>query len=313
MGNVTEENTTEVIYHACNFVASITTAFFFWNKVQSWQLSTTTMEEKGLTPKKLHRFNQGRGVVAMILFSLFPLVCLCLPKQILESELFSTGLALSLIAGSASVYRLVRDYGKLMWAVYGMTPMALGISMLGSSFRHGTVASINENYPMILDRFQKEASFVISCVQMGFMLYYLYSRNVVTQRTVQKICKTYHVTLSMIFLFRVERDLWLQFTGTSTSNTGFGSSMIVPWPMMVQPTILTVAMTAKILPLILKVILSMGVKIVNINQVSKESSSPSLERIQSVLQHHQQSQAKNTALATRRRSSKSTRIESVCR
>jgi len=71
------------IYHLCNFTASVITAIFFWNKVQAWQLSTTTLEEKGLTPKIVQQFNQGRGVVCMILFSLFPLVLQYSPKRVL--------------------------------------------------------------------------------------------------------------------------------------------------------------------------------------------------------------------------------------
>jgi hypothetical protein len=68
----TEMSKVELIFHRANFVSAATTALFFWNQVQSWQLSTTTMEEKGLTPRSIQKANQGRGVVAMLLFSLFP-------------------------------------------------------------------------------------------------------------------------------------------------------------------------------------------------------------------------------------------------
>ena len=265
--------TVEIIFHVCNFGASVITAVFFWNKVQSWQLSTTTLKEKGLTPTILQKFNQGRGVVCMILFSAFPLVCsFCcrLPEYyyrhlFLENKIFSMVLALALITGSAQVYNLIKDYSKLLWVVYGMTPMALGVSILlcssssSGDYAYGTVASLNQRYPAALDRIQKEASFVISCVQMGFMLYYLYSRKLVTQRTVQRICKTYHVTMSMTFLFRVERDLWLQFSTTNTTTTSDDRSIatvVLPWPMLIQPLILTLAMSAKLLPAILKKVLA---------------------------------------------------------
>lgn len=300
----TEMGKVELIFHRANFVSAATTALFFWNQVQAWQLSTTTMEEKGISPRGMQKANQGRGVVAMLLFSLLPLVCQYMTQHALDSRVFAKGLALTLMAGSAFVYHLLKDYGKpALWLVYGMTPMALGMSILCCSDHRGSVASVTENYPAVMDQFQKEASFVISCVQMGFFQYYLYSRNLVTKRTVQKICKTYHVTLSMIFLYRVERDLWLRFT---TGTVG-----VIPWPMMVQPMILTLAMNVLLVPLVLKKVLAMGAKTVT-EQQSMKSSLP-VKRIQSP-QHQQTHEAKNsTAFAKRRRSSATTRIESVCR
>jgi len=146
------------IYHLCNFTASVITAIFFWNKVQAWQLSTTTLEEKGLTPKIVQQFNQGRGVVCMILFSLFPLILQYSPKSILEDRTFSTIIGLLLIAGSFLVYNLIKDYGKVLFVVYGFTPMALGISILIYCVgqQGGTIASFNENYPLVLDRIKKK-------------------------------------------------------------------------------------------------------------------------------------------------------------
>merc|ERR1712238_14566 len=224
-----------------------------------WQLSTTTLEEKGLTPKILQQFNRGRGDVCMILFSLFPLVLQYSPRSVLEDRTFSTIVALLFISGSFLVYNLIKDYGKILFVVYGFTPMALGISILIHCVgqQGGTIASFNENYPLVLDRIEKEASFVISCVQMGFMLYYMYSRNLVTQLTVQKICKCYHVTMVIIYLFRVERDLWLYFTTTtttiyttaSTTDCDLGS---IPALLLVQSIILTIAILAVLLRLIVK-------------------------------------------------------------
>jgi len=299
----------EFYFHACNFLASATTAYFFWDKVQSWQLSTTTMAAKGLTPRILQRFNQGRGVVAMLLFSLFPVICRSMPEGILDSKIFSTGLAMIMITGSVSVFNLLKDYGKTLWIVYGMTPMALGVSILCCS--RGTVTSIKQDYPMISDRFEKEASFVISCVQMGFMMYYLYSRNLVNKHMVQKICKSYHVTLSMIFLFRVERDLWLQFTKyTDTSiMTNALVSGTVPWPMLIQPIILTLALNAKLLPLILKKLLEMGFEATT--TVQQKMMISSSEKQMHSLQPKQVQQSKRTSLVRtsiqRRQSHASTR------
>merc|ERR1719343_972219 len=115
--------------------------------------------------------------------------------------------------------------------------MALGFTILSNS--EHTLASLQETTPLVMDRFQKEASFVISCVQLGFMMYYLYSRNLVTKATVQKTCKTYHVTVAMIFIFRTKYDLLTYFMERPSS--------IIPWPMLVQPMILAIFSSSKIL------------------------------------------------------------------
>ena len=88
--------------------------------------------------------------------------------------------------------------------------MAMGFSIFTSI--KGTVASLNEESPLVMDRFQKDGAFVICCVQMGFMLYYLYSQKLVTQTQVQKICKKYHVVFVLIYLVRIMRDLFTYFT-----------------------------------------------------------------------------------------------------
>merc|ERR1712238_583353 len=194
-----------------------------------------------------------------ILFSLFPLVLQYSPRSVLEDRTFSTIVALLFISGSFLVYNLIKDYGKILFVVYGFTPMTLGISILIHCVgqQGGTIASFNENYPLVLDRIEREASFVISCVQMGFMLYYMYSRNLVTQLTVQKICKCYHVTMVIIYLFRVERDLWLYFTTTTTTTIYTTASTdcdrgSIPAFLLVQSIILTIAILAVLLRLIVK-------------------------------------------------------------
>lgn len=216
-------------FHSCNFAASLTTALFFWNKVQSWQLSTTTMEEKGLTKRIVQRFNQGRGIATMLLYSLIPFLYSILPNDCLQSKTFSNSIALTMILGSAYCYRLIRDYGAHLWLVYGMTPMALGISL--GLYSEQSLFSFYETYPLAIDRFQKEASLVISCVQLGFLMYYLYSRDLVTKRTVQKTCKSYHMTMLVVYVMRVQHDLLDYAFGTSSST--------IPWPLLVQPMLLS--------------------------------------------------------------------------
>ena len=196
------------------------------------------MEEKGLTKRILQRFNQGRGVVTMLLYSLVPFVYSILPNYYLESRRFSNLVALTMITGSAYSYCLIKDYGAHLWLVYGMTPMALGISMLCHSDQ--TVLSFYESYPLAMDRYLKEASLVICCVQLGFLMYYLYSRNLVTKSTVQTICKTYHITMGIFFLLRVKHDLMVYYPTGGT----------IPWPMLIQPMLLTALFSFKLLKFI---------------------------------------------------------------
>merc|ERR1712238_554320 len=84
----------------------------------------------------------------------------------------------------------------------------------------------------------------------------MYSRNLVTQLTVQKICKCYHVTMVIIYLFRVDLDLWFYFTTTTahiytTASTDCDRGSI-PAFLLVQPVILTIAILAILLRLIVK-------------------------------------------------------------
>ena len=149
-----------------------------------------------------------------------------------------------MITGSAYSYRLIKDYGAHLWLVYGMTPMTLGISMLCHSDQ--TVLSFYESYPLAMDRYLKEASLVICCVQLGFLMYYLYSRNLVTKSTVQTICKTYHITMGILFLLRVTRDLLVYFLEIPSNATGG----IIPRPMLIQPMLLTALFSFKLLKLV---------------------------------------------------------------
>jgi len=297
-GSITE-STIEPIFHRANFVACAIIAVFYWKKVQSWRLSTTTLQENGFTPQVLQRFNQGRGVVAMLLFSVVPLVMNYAPTSLLENTAFSNGLAMALLGGSAFAYHLIQEYGKHLWLVYGMTPMAFGISILCN----GTIANMTEAFPMVMDRYTKEASFCISCVQMGFMFYYLYSRNRVSKETVQTICKRYHVAIAFIYLFRVERDLWLQFT--------HGPAGVVPWPMMIQPLILTAGLTKRLLPFLTK-------KVLGASQTITAPKQPVVIVVQQQQQQQEEEQPlskeafKRRRSSARRRSSLATRIGAAC-
>ena len=211
----------ELLCHGFNCVSALITMLFFWDKVQNWQLSTTSMKEKGLTPLILMRFNQGRGVVTMLLCSAFPLLQSTLPKSLLDDPMFSAMIAFLFIGSAIWVYDLVKDYSKPVYIAYGVTPLAVGVSVLLS----GSVSALHQSYPLMSAYLRREVAFTVSCVQMGFMLYYMYSRGLVTKSTVQKICKSYHVSLLLVQFARIQYDCWWS---------------ILPWPMAIQPALLTI-------------------------------------------------------------------------
>jgi len=272
------------------------------------------------TPKALQKLNQGRGVISMILFSLYPTVCFFLPSETyLESRLFSISLALILMVGSAYILQLCRDYLAFLWMIYGMTSMAIGISILNE----GTVAALNNNYPLVMDRLQKEASFAIICTQVGFMLYYLYSRRLVSKSTVQSICKAYHIPVSVVFHLRVQYDLWLPIAGSGTFDDNETKNSL-PWPMMVQPMILALAISGRMLPLLVKMGVAAGSRIAaavldgEANAVSKLRAEGQPDPIDHSLNEQKrkdpiESQHGPLTRRARRRSSASIRIESTLR
>jgi len=276
----TKGTTIEALFHRSNFVSSFITLVFFWNHVQNWRLGSSTMEERGLTPQILKRFNQGRGVVTMLLFSLFPMVCTYGSQAMLDSQLVATSMAAAFLVGSAGVYQLVKDYSRVMWLLYGLTPMMLGLSLLAHT---GSTASFLATYPSAMDWFQKESAFIVSCVQMGFLLYYLYSRNKVTQTTVNTICKTYHVGLSLVYLFRVERDLWVEwkYSPNAATTIAAAATTTVPGPMVAKAMLLTLALSAKILPLVFgKLLVATVSKIESLLLNENLTSSWSIEGVQ---------------------------------
>jgi len=280
----TKGTTIEALFHRSNFLSSFITLVFFWNHVQNWRLGSSTMEERGLTPQILKRFNQGRGVVTMLLFSLFPLVCTYGSQAMLDSQLVAISMAITFLVGSAGVYHLVKHYSRVMWIVYGLTPMMLGLSLLA---HNGSIASFLVTYPLAMDWYQKEASFVVSCVQMGFLLYYLYSRNKVTQTTVNTICKTYHVGLTLVYLFRVELDLWVEWKYFPNAAAAAAAAAVttVPCPMVAKVVLLTLALFAKTVPLVFGKLLVVTASKIESLLHENLTSSWSIEGIQSSVAH----------------------------
>ena len=209
-----------------------TTIIMYWNKVQSWQLSTTTMKEKGLTPQQLQNFNRGRGTLTPLSYSLLPLFISVAPNSWLESAHCSIALALTTMALSAGSFTLIREYGKPLFWVYGLYPALVSMMVLWHQ-RLSAVFLVHSNYPRLLTHMEHQAYFVISCIQVGFLLYYLYSRRLITKEFVQRSCRHYHPT--MMFSYLVCDALHF---GHGGGGFFLGLPIGLPWTVVVHSIVL---------------------------------------------------------------------------
>lgn len=194
----------KLAFFSSSIISAAVTIVFFWNKVQSWQLSTTSMKEKGLVAQDLLNFNRGRGTLALLSYSVFPLLVQQCPPRYLYSTLISSAIAIAMFACTGKTFVLIQNYGKTLFLVYGMFPSAVGLSIL----RFGNISSFLQAYPLLLDHYEKQAYFVVSCVQFGFMWYYFYSRRLVSKELVQTMCKNYHPIMFLAYAIRLSFDHW---------------------------------------------------------------------------------------------------------
>ena len=282
-------STTSIILHVSNFGSALVTATFFWDKVQNWQLSTTSIKDKGLTPQTLQNVNRGRGIIVMMMFSAFPLVCHTIGRgndvlpsmtsyqYLLQDQMFSVGFASVMILSFFKAYQLIKEYSRAIILVYGVSLLGSSVSILYNR----TIEQLLISYPTLLDHVEKESFIIISCVQVGFMLYYLYSRRFVSKETVQRICRVYHPTVAIIYVVRLQSDGWWK-------------SANLPYPMMIQPALITLLVATKLFTIVLKIIKqSAGLRPSNEMspsslsssdlKPSRGSSNSSVLRVQSVL------------------------------
>mmetsp|Transcript_6957 Transcript_6957/g.14248 ORF Transcript_6957/g.14248 Transcript_6957/m.14248 type:complete len:354 (+) Transcript_6957:39-1100(+) len=193
----------------CTFLSGAT-LLLFWNKVQSWQLSTTSRQEKGLTIQNMRSLNQGRGVIGMMAFSIYPLVLALDQKQeatsrvFLSDVAFSQTLATSMLALSFYQASLTFAYSKVITSFYTGPRIAFSLALL----QYRSLPALKEAFPAVVDFVQDEAVMIIACVQFGFLWYYLFSRRLVSKEFVQKACKVYHPTLLFVWLTRLQFSAW---------------------------------------------------------------------------------------------------------
>ena len=141
----------------------------------------------------------------------------------LEDVRFSRAVALLLMAGASFAYRLVRDYSKTLILVYGGGQFWLGAAIL----QHGTVSELLWRHPRLLPHIvERDAYFVVSCVQFGFLWYYLYSRRLVSKATVRGACTRYHPVLFYAWCLRLNVGAWWDAAPWTMWPVSFLGSML---------------------------------------------------------------------------------------
>mmetsp|Transcript_8210 Transcript_8210/g.19410 ORF Transcript_8210/g.19410 Transcript_8210/m.19410 type:complete len:359 (-) Transcript_8210:259-1335(-) len=193
------DSTETTVFHVATFLSGAT-LLPFWAKVQSWQLSTTTIAQKGLSGAQMQRFNQGRGVLAPLLSAIYPLI------RRYRGDLLDDATAARWIGASVGLvalyqYTLIRDYGKALFVVYGGSKLGFSLHLL-------LLAGSNNNTENALEYLEKESLLVACCVEFGFLWYYLYSRRLVTKEFVQIMCRNYHPALLYVWMLRLTADRW---------------------------------------------------------------------------------------------------------
>mmetsp|Transcript_16654 Transcript_16654/g.25375 ORF Transcript_16654/g.25375 Transcript_16654/m.25375 type:complete len:379 (-) Transcript_16654:399-1535(-) len=223
-------DTTTTLFHIGALLSGLT-LLPFWNNVQSWQLSTTTMEDKGLVSKQMQNFNRGRGVLAPVLSAAYPLL-FRFPSSFLQNALYSRMVGGTFALVALYQFILIRDYGPALFIVYGGSKLGFSLHVLWS----GSLWAMHEKYPYAMEYLEKEAVLVTCCVEFGFLWYYLYSRRLVTKRWVQLMCKNYHPALLYIWVARIAlSDHWWRY---------------LPWSLfwvMTLNTLLTVLFLTKLI------------------------------------------------------------------
>ena len=194
------DSTATTVFHVVTFLSGAT-LLPFWTKVQSWQLSTTTMAQKGLSGAQMQRFNQGRGVLAPLLSAIYPLI------RRYQADLLDDATAarwIGALVGLVALYQytLIRNYGKALFVVYGSSKLGFSLHLLLLA------GSNNTAYMYALEYLEKESLLVTCCVEFGFLWYYLYSRRLVTKEFAQKMCRNYHPALLYVWMLRLTADRW---------------------------------------------------------------------------------------------------------
>lgn len=210
------------IFHVATALSG-TTLCFFWKSIQSYQHSSTSLRDKGLTAKQIQRFNRGRGIFALILCAVYPLMYRHLPDDMLQDTTFCRAVAAMVVLITLYQYTLIRDYGKALFIVYGGSKLGFSLQLMFN----GSLYSLRESSPYLLNFFEKEALLISCCVEFGFLWYYCESRRIVSRQFVKDACKRYHPIMMYVFAGKMMTDKWWNRLPLSISWVMFLDTLLV--------------------------------------------------------------------------------------
>ena len=119
-----------------------------------------------------------------------------LPDETLHDAVFSRAVAAAVVALSVYMYQIFKVYAKGLFFLYAGTQFGFSLQVLFT----GSLYSLRQSYPYIVNFFEKEALLISSCVEFGFLLYYCESRRIVTVQLVKDACKRYHPIMMVVFI-----------------------------------------------------------------------------------------------------------------
>eukprot|EP00986_Skeletonema_menzelii_P001539 scaffold407_cov142-Skeletonema_menzelii.AAC.2 len=210
------------IFHVTTGASGIL-LFFFWKSIQSYQHSTTSLKDKGLTAKQMQNTNRARGCVALILCAVYPLMYRYLPNETLQDVVISKAVAVVVVAVCVWMYNVFKYYGKGLFVLYSGTRFGFSLQVLFT----GSLYSVRQSYPYIVNFLEKEALLISCCVEFGFLLYYLESRRLVSVQTVKDGCKRYHPILFYVFSGTMLKEKFFRRLPMSVSWATFLECILV--------------------------------------------------------------------------------------
>ena len=152
----------------------------------------------------MQNFNKARGCFALILCAIYPLMYRCLPDDTLQDTVFCRAVAVAMVAVTLHMYTLIKDYGRALFIVYAGSKIGFSLQVLFT----GSLYSLRESYPYIVNFFEKEALLISCCVEFGFLLYYCESRRIVSVQFVRDACKRYHPIVMYVFAGKMMTEKW---------------------------------------------------------------------------------------------------------
>lgn len=146
-----------------------------------------------------------------------------LPDETLQDAVISRLVAMAVVALSVHMYLIFKVYALGLFFLYAGTQFGFSLHVLFT----GSLYSLRQSYPYIVNFFEKEALLISSCVEFGFLLYYCESRRLVTVQFLQNACKRYHPIMMAVFIGNMLKEKFWSQLPLSVSYATFLQCILV--------------------------------------------------------------------------------------